>query len=94
MSVISVRVSERGKITLPPTIRRKLNLKKGDRIFFVETEQGVLITPAAEVVAEALKDIGETLKAKGLTLDEMVERGRVIREKIIAEEYGLTDQQP
>lgn len=94
MTALSGRVRERGQITLPPAIRRKLNIKKGDRVFFIETEQGVLITPATEVVDEALAEIGEALKAKGLTLDEMIERGRVIRESLVAEEYGLTDKQP
>ena len=46
----------------------KLNLKKGDLVTFVETENGVLIKPAELVAVEALAEIGRALKAKGYSL--------------------------
>ena len=46
----------------------KLNLKKGDLVTFVETENGVLIKPAELVAVEALDEIGRALKAKGYSL--------------------------
>jgi AbrB family looped-hinge helix DNA binding protein len=91
MAPLSVRVRDRGQITLPPLVRRKLNLKKGDRVAFVETDQGVLIKSAHDIVDEALAEIGQSLTERGVTLDELIERGRVIREALIAEEYGLSD---
>jgi AbrB family looped-hinge helix DNA binding protein len=94
MAPITARVRDRGEITLPPVIRRRLNLKKGDRVSFVETDNGVLIKSAHEIVDEGLAEIGASLTAKGITLEEMIERGRVIRESIIAEEYGLTEPKP
>jgi antitoxin PrlF len=93
MAPITTRVRDRGQITLPLAIRRKLNLKKGDRVAFVETDGGVLIKSAQEIVDEDLAKIGESLKAKGITLEEMIERGRVIRESIIAKEYDLKEPQ-
>jgi AbrB family looped-hinge helix DNA binding protein len=87
-----VRVQEKGQITIPTKIRRKLNLKKGDLITFVETEAGVLIKPAEMILAEALNEIGEALKAEGITLEELIERGRGIRGKILEEKHGLKEE--
>jgi len=82
-------VQEKGQVTIPSAIREKLRLKKGDLVAFVETEQGILITPREVVAMETLKKIGAILQEKGVTLDELVASGRDIRGEIIKEEYGL-----
>lgn len=86
-----VRVQEKGQVTIPLEIRRKLGLKKGDLVTFVETEQGIIIKPAEVIVTEALDEIGKILKEKGLSLEQVVERGRDIRGKLIEKEYGVSD---
>jgi AbrB family looped-hinge helix DNA binding protein len=45
-----VRIQEKGQVTIPYKIRKKLNLKQGDLVVFVETEAGVVIKPAAVVI--------------------------------------------
>lgn len=93
MSSLYVRVQEKGQVTIPLEIRQKLKLKKGDLVTFVETENGVVIKPAEIVALEALDEIGRALKAKGYNLEELIERGRAIREEIIQDEYQLPDTQ-
>ncbi len=85
----AVRVQERGQVTIPKEIREKLGLKKGDLVTFVETDQGVLIKPAEIVVSSALDEIGEALREKGISLEELMQRGREIRGELIEEEYDL-----
>jgi len=34
---MSVRIQEKGQVTIPTKIRKKLNLRKGDLVTFVET---------------------------------------------------------
>jgi AbrB family looped-hinge helix DNA binding protein len=92
MSALAVRVQEKGQVTIPLEMRRRLGLKKGDLVTFVETEKGILIQPAEVIVSAALEMIGESLKAKSVTLDELIERGRTIRAELIEREYGLTDR--
>ncbi len=87
----AVRVQEKGQVTLPRAVRKKLNLKKGDLVTFVETPEGIVIKPAAVVANEALDEIGRALQAKGVTLDDLLERGREIRGQLAKEKYGLTD---
>ena len=82
-------VQEKGQVTIPVEIRRKLGLKKGDRVAFIETEEGVLISPREVVVMHALDQIGAMLREKGITLEEMMESGREIRRELVKEKYGL-----
>ena len=89
-----VRVQEKGQVTIPLEIRQKLNLKKGDLVTFVETEKGVVIKPAEVVVIEALDQIGQALKEKGLSLEDLIERGREIREELVEKEYNHSGEKP
>ena len=91
MSTLAVRVQEKGQVTIPLEIRRKLQLKKGDMVTFIETENGVMIQPAEVIVSSALDQIGQALKAKGISLEDLIERGREIRGRIIEEEYAIPD---
>jgi AbrB family looped-hinge helix DNA binding protein len=85
------RIQEKGQVTLPASLRRRLGLKKGDLVAVTETPDGILITPQEVVATRALADIGAALQAQGLSLDEMIERGREIREQLFDEQYGVSD---
>lgn len=91
MSDMLVRVQEKGQVTIPSEIRRKLKLKKGDLVVFVETEAGVMIKPAEILVSSALDEIGRALEAKGIDLEELLERARERRSELIEKEYGLKE---
>jgi len=82
-------VQAKGQVTIPAEIRKKLGLKKGDLVAFVETEQGVLITPQEVIAMGALDQIGEALRKRGISLEELIESGREIRGQLLEEEYGI-----
>ena len=86
-----VRVQEKGQVTLPADIRKRLGLKKGDLVAVVETPEGVLITPQEVIATRALAEIGSVLEKQGLTLEDMIESGREIREELYRERYGHLD---
>ena len=86
---IYVRIQEKGQVTIPTKIRKKLNLRKGDMVMFVETEAGVLIQPAEVLVSQALDKIGESLRADGITPEKWNKRSRDIRKQLLEEMYGL-----
>ncbi|MGH2368988.1 MAG: AbrB/MazE/SpoVT family DNA-binding domain-containing protein [Chloroflexota bacterium] len=85
-----VRVQEKGQITLPAESRRRLGLKKGDLVAVVETPEGVLITRQEVLASRALDRIGEALKERGLSLEELIESGREERASLLEERYGIT----
>jgi len=86
-------VQAKGQVTIPVEIRRKLRLKKGDLVAFVETEQGVLISPQEVIAMDILDRMGRVLREKGVTLEELIEDGRRIRGALLEEEYGLKADQ-
>jgi AbrB family looped-hinge helix DNA binding protein len=79
-------VQEKGQITIPAEIRRKWGLRKGDLVAFVETEAGVVISPQEVIAMESLNQIGQILREKGVTIEELIESGRKIRGKILESE--------
>ena len=70
-----VRVQEKGQVTLPADVRRRLGLKKGDLVAIVETDAGVLIAPQEVVATRLLDRIGKALREKGLSLEDLIESG-------------------
>ncbi len=39
------KVTEKGMITLPIEMRRKLKIAKGDKVQFLQTEEGIVVVP-------------------------------------------------
>lgn len=42
---MSYTITEKGTVTIPAEIRKKYKLRKGSRVEFIETEEGVLLVP-------------------------------------------------
>lgn len=82
-------IQENGQVTIPMALRKRYGLKKGDVVVFEETEDGLLISLKESMAMKLLDDIGNGLKAKGITLEELIESGRDAREGIIKEKYNL-----
>ena len=89
-----VRVQEKGQVTLPADVRRRLGLKKGDLVEVTETDEGVLISPRQVVAMKALDRVGQILREQGVDLNEMIESGRDIRGDLLTEEYGIDPHRP
>ena len=81
-------VQEKGQVTIPAEIRQRWGLKKGDLVAFVETDQGVLISPQEVVAMNALGRIGKALEDRGISLEELMESGRELRDELVEEEYS------
>ena len=85
-----VRMQEKGQVTIPQAIRKKLGLKQGDLVAVMEMPDGVFITPQQVVAAKAFDRIGDILKEQGLSVDELIASGREIRTDLLQETYGIT----
>ena len=82
-------LQESGSITLPADFRKKYGLKPGDKISFIETDEGLLISPRAVLTDKLLDEIGDDLRAKGVSLEDLMDSGRDIRDQLLKERYGL-----
>ena len=85
-------VQERGQVTIPREIRERLGLTRGSQVSFLETEEGVLLVPRETVATAALQKIGDALREKGISLEDLLESGEGVREELIEETYGLTEK--
>ncbi len=77
-----------GRITLPAEWREKYGIKQGDSVSFIETDHGLLVLPREAAAMALLDQLGGNLRAQHLTLDEMIESGREIRQQIYDEKYA------
>jgi AbrB family looped-hinge helix DNA binding protein len=84
-----VRIQEKGQVTLPAAVRKRLGLKKGDLVSVVGTPDGVLITPQEVLASKALDQIGVILREQGISLEELIEAGRDSRDELVREQYGI-----
>jgi antitoxin PrlF len=85
------RIQEKGQVTIPTEIRKKLGLKRGDLVAVMETPEGVFITPQQVVATKAFDSIGDILKEQGVSLEKLIAQGRDIRTDLLQEAYGITE---
>jgi len=63
------KISPNGQVTIPIEIRRKLNLKTGDKILFLESDNGEIVLSNASLSAlfraqQAFQNVAETSDLK------------------------------
>lgn len=75
------KISSKGQVTIPVEIRRKLDLKKGDKIIFVESPDGIVMkkSSALKEFLEFQKAFSKAAKEEGLTEEELLEEIKQIR---------------
>ncbi|NPV87725.1 MAG: AbrB/MazE/SpoVT family DNA-binding domain-containing protein [Anaerolineae bacterium] len=88
--ITTVRVQEKGQVTIPQRIRRQLNLKRGDLVTFVTTEQGVLIKTLEMAIEELFEALRKSLETRGIHLESVLERVQTTRADALTREFGLT----
>jgi AbrB family looped-hinge helix DNA binding protein len=86
-----VRIQEKGQVTIPTEIRKKLGLKRGDLVAVMETPEGVFITPQQVLATTTLDRIGDILKEQGVSLEELMVSGHQLRTDMLQEDYGIQE---
>ena len=74
--ITTVRVQEKGQVTIPRDIRRQLKLKKGDLVTFIKTENGIVIKPLESAADDLLEVLEKNLKVKGNQLEKVLSLAR------------------
>jgi AbrB family looped-hinge helix DNA binding protein len=87
----TIRVQEKGQVTIPRDIRRKLNLKKGDLVTFVSTDAGIVIKPLELASNDLLDDLKKRLQARNLHLETLLERAQQTNAETLAREFSLSE---
>jgi antitoxin PrlF len=75
------RLSFKGQVTIPKTVREKLHLKEGDKVAFIEENGNIVITKASiAALREFLDDMKNEIKNKGTTSNDIYEDLEQVRE--------------
>jgi len=69
-------LSTNGQVTVPVEIRRKLNLKEGDKVLFFERNEGEIVinNASATAIVNAQKAFEGTAEEFGVNSEEDVQR--------------------
>ena len=88
--ITTVRVQEKGQVTIPSNIRRRLKLKKGDLVTFVATENGVVIKTLDLAANDLLDVLGKKLQVKGISLNNILDRAQNMSGEALVREFSLS----
>jgi AbrB family looped-hinge helix DNA binding protein len=91
--ISTVRVQEKGQVTIPRTIRRQLNLKKGDLVTFVSTENGVVIKTLDLAADDLLTTLGKSLQARGIQIVDVIARSQKVGADVLTREFNLLPEE-
>jgi antitoxin PrlF len=65
----SATLTSKGQVTLPKSVRERLGVETGDRLEFIESEQGFLVVAATRDIRSLKGIVGQPKKP--VTIDEM-----------------------
>jgi AbrB family looped-hinge helix DNA binding protein len=82
-----IALREKRQVTIPASLCEKLNLEPGD-LLDADVEDGKLvIRPARKAALDALKELQRAVRESGVTLEELLEGGRQVREELTREKW-------
>jgi AbrB family looped-hinge helix DNA binding protein len=88
--ISTVRVQEKGQVTIPKDIRKKLRLKKGDLVTFLVQENDVVLKPVSLVAQELFAKLEKSLAGRGIALEAVLGASLRSGGDGAARQYGLS----
>lgn len=77
------KVTSKGQVTIPADIRRKLRLKTGDKVLFIEKDDGVIMLNSSSIALENIQRAmaGEAERAGLKSEEDVTELVRTVRKR-------------
>lgn len=86
----TVRIQEKGQVTIPSDIRRKLRLKKGDLVTFVLQDGNIILKSVETAAQDVLDRLDRKLKRSGQSLENLLSACRRMGGEAAANQFGLS----
>ena len=84
---LRIRVSKRGTVTLPKSLREQYGIREGDDMSLLDLGGVFVLVPARSQIDEMADRLSEALLEKGESLESMLKALRDERERVFAEQY-------
>lgn len=87
------KITSKGQITLPLQIRKKLNLKEGDKVVFFEKNGDIIVgNPTKLAILQAQKDFAGLADELGLkTEEDVIDLCKEVRKDMWEKNYESND---
>ncbi len=84
------KVTTSGQVTIPVQIRKKLGIKEGDKVLFVEDDNRIVLLNASQIALENLQKSleGEAGKVGVKSEEDVVTLCREVREELYQKRYA------
>jgi len=84
------KVTTSGQITIPVQIRRKLGIKEGDKVMFLEDGNRVILLNSSQIALDKLQSaMEEEAEKAGIdNEDDVIELCKNVRGELYAERYA------
>ena len=69
----TVRLRERGQITLPQSVRNNLAVDTGDTLNLVQIDDILLLSPRQTMIPKLSQEFTELMKEEGISLAELLQ---------------------
>ncbi len=86
----TVRIRERGQVTIPSSYRKDLGLEENDSLNMVKIDEMLILTPRRPFGDATARKVDAAMKRKRVTLDDLLTNLRDQRKKYTSETYGKT----
>ena len=87
------KITSRGQVTIPIDIRKKLGVKEGDKIIFMEDDNRIFVANAAKVAFANMRNVfaGEAERLGITSEQDVVMFVDEVREEMWKERYADSD---
>jgi AbrB family looped-hinge helix DNA binding protein len=83
-----VLVRDKGRITIPAALRDRYGMTEGSEVVLIAEEDRLVLYPRRVQQVEALLDeIADALRAKGITLKELLSDSRAMRAEALRKQH-------
>jgi len=84
----TIRVGEKGEITVPAAYRKKLKLSKGSEIVLVQLGDALIMVPADVALNQLCQRIQDILTGQGISTKQALKNLEKVRQRQFQELYG------
>ena len=87
------KITTRGQITIPAEIRKKLGVKDGDKVIFVEENGRIIMENAAMIALKSAQAafVGEAERLSLKTEQDVVDMVKEVRRQVWEEHHARND---